>query len=135
MMCPHSVAGHYRVDHVLDWPREKARQAAPAERASRAGMMRLQKEESMFSLDECIGMSDLSEEVIAVISEHEHVPEIVAVGLGQNLLKTPKGLFTLRCFICDALEHAQLAGKRDKVKQLERVLTRFNASYRIPRVL
>jgi len=89
----------------------------------------------MFSLDECIGMSDLSEEMIAVISEHEHVPEIVAVGLGQTLLKTPRGLFTLKGYICDGLEQAQLAGKRDKVKQLERVLTRFNATYRIPRVL
>ena len=89
----------------------------------------------MFSLDECIGMSDLSEEVIAVIAEHEHVPEIVAVGIGQSLLKTPKGLFTLKCYICDVLEHAQIAGKRDKVKRLERVLTGFNAAHRIPRVL
>lgn len=89
----------------------------------------------MFSLDECIGMSDLSEEMIAVISEHEHVPDIVAVGLGEGLLKTPRGLFTLKGYICDVLEQAQLAGKRDKVKQLERVLTRFNAAHRIPRVL
>jgi hypothetical protein len=98
-------------------------------------MMRAPEEDSMFSIDECIGMSDLSEEMIAIISEHEHVPEIVAVGLGQGLLRTPKGLFTLKCYICDMREKAQLAGKRDKVKQLERVLTRFSATYRIPRVL
>ena len=89
----------------------------------------------MFSLDECIGMSELPEDVIDVISEHEHVPEIVAVGLGQGLLKTPRGLFTLKCYICDALEQAQSAGKRDKVKRLEALLTRFLATHRIPRVL
>ena len=89
----------------------------------------------MFSLDECIGMSDLSEDVIAVISEHEHVPEMAAVALGQTLLKTSKGRFTLKCYICDVLEHAKLAGKRDKVKQLERALSRFIATHRIPRVL
>ena len=89
----------------------------------------------MLTLAECIGMSDLTDDEIAVIAEHEHVPEIVAVELGNGLLQTPKGLFTLKCYISDVLAQAKLAGKRDKVKRLDRLLTRFNAAHRIPRVL
>ena len=89
----------------------------------------------MLSLAECIGMSDLTEGEIAVIAEHEHVPDIVAVELGQDLLKTSKGVFILRCYVSDVLEQAKLAGKRDKVKRLDRLLTRFNAEHGFPRVL
>ena len=89
----------------------------------------------MLTLAECIGMSDLTDDEIAVIAEHEHVPEIVAVELGNGLLQTPKGVFILKCYIVDVLEQAKLAGKRDKVKRLDRLLTRFNAAHRIPRVL
>ena len=98
-------------------------------------MMRLPDEGTMLTLDECIGMSDLTEEEIAVIAEHEHVPDIVAVQLGQGLLKTSKGVFILKCYISDSLEHAKLAGNRDKVKRLDLLLTRFSATHRIPRVL
>jgi hypothetical protein len=89
----------------------------------------------MLTLDECISMSDLTDVEIAVIAEHEHVPEIVAVELGHGLLKTPKGVFILKCYISDVLEQAKLAGKRDKVKRLDRLLTRFSAAHGIPRVL
>lgn len=89
----------------------------------------------MLSLDECIGMSELTEDELAVIADHEHVPVIVAAELGYALLKTPKGLFVLRGYIIDVLEQAKLAGKRDKAKRLELVLTRFNAAHPVPRVL
>jgi hypothetical protein len=54
-------------------------------------MMRLPEEDTMLSLDE----------------------------LGHGLLKTPKGVFILKCYISDVLEQAKLAGKRDKVKRLD----------------
>ncbi len=89
----------------------------------------------MLSLADCVGMSELTEDEIAIIAEHEHVPEIVALELGHGLLKTPKGVFILRGYISDVLEQAKLAGKRDKVKRLDLLLTRFNAAHCIPRVL
>ena len=89
----------------------------------------------MLTLDECIGMSGLTDDEIAVIAEHEHVPEIVAAELGHGLLKTPKGVFILKCYISDLLEQAKLAGKRDKAKRLDLLLTRFNAAHGTPRVL
>ena len=97
--------------------------------------MRFPEEDTILSLDDCIGMSDLTEDEIAVIAEHEHVPEIVAVELGHGLLTTPKGVFILKCYISDVLEQAKLAGKRDKVKRLDLLLTRFNAAHGIQRWL
>lgn len=89
----------------------------------------------MLSLDECIAMSGLTEEDIAIIAEHEHLPLIVAAELGHTLLKTPKGIFTLKGYIADVLAQAKLAGKLDKAKRVNLVLTRFNAAHPLPRVL
>jgi len=89
----------------------------------------------MLSLDDCIAMSGLTEEEVAIIAEHEHLSMIVAAQLGHTLLKTPKGVFTLRGYIADLLAQAKLAGKRDKAKRVDLVLTRFNAAHPLSRVL
>ena len=68
-------------------------------------------------------------------SVHSSRALIVAAELGHTLLKTPKGVFTLRGYIADLLEQAKLAGKRDKAKHVNLVLTRFNATHPLPRVL
>ncbi len=89
----------------------------------------------MVTLDECIGMSGLTEDEIAVIAEHQRLPEIVAVEVGHTLLETAKGRFILRGYISDLLAQAKIARRRDKEKHLDRVLTHFNARYPTPRVL
>lgn len=89
----------------------------------------------MLSLDDCIGMAGLTEDEVAIISEHEHLSMIVAAELGANLLRTPKGLFTLKGYIVDVLERAMAEGKRAKAKKVDRVLTRFMTAHPIPRVL
>jgi len=89
----------------------------------------------MLSLDECIAMSGLTEEEVAIIAEHEHLPLIVAAELGYTLLKTPRGVFTLRGYIADVLAQAKLGGKHDKAKRVDLALTRFKAAHPLPRVL
>jgi hypothetical protein len=89
----------------------------------------------MVSLDECIGMSGLTEDEVEIVAEHEHLTHMVAAELGYTLLQSPKGVFTLRSYIVDVLERAKLAGKRDKEKHLDLVLMRFNAAHPLPRVL
>lgn len=89
----------------------------------------------MVTLDECIGMSGLTEDEIAVIADHQRLPEIVAAEVGHALLGTAKGRFVLRGYISDLLEHAKIAGRREREKHLDRVLTQFNARFPTPRVL
>jgi len=89
----------------------------------------------MLSLHDCIAMSDLNEDEIAIVAEHEHLSMIVAAELGCTLLKTPKGIFTLRGYIVDVLAQAKLTGQREKAKRVDFVLTRFIAAHPVPRVL
>lgn len=89
----------------------------------------------MLTLDECIGMSGLTDDEITVIAECRRLPTIVAVEVGHSLLQTAKGKFILRGHISDLLEKAKLAGRREKARHLDRVLTQFNARYPTPRVL
>ena len=89
----------------------------------------------MLSVDDCIAMSGLTEEEVAVIAEHDHLSPIIAAQLGHTLLKTPKGIFKLRGYIAEVLAQAKLTGDRDKAKRVDLVLTRFNAAHPLPRVL
>lgn len=89
----------------------------------------------MLSLEECIGFSGLSEEEVAVIAEHEHVPAIVAAEMGCELLRTPKGIYRLHRMFLDNLEHAAHAGQREKAKYLDRTYSHFRAEHPMPRVL
>jgi hypothetical protein len=89
----------------------------------------------MLTLEQCIGMTALTDDEIAVIAEHRRVPTIVAVEVGHSLLETAKGKFVLRGYISDLLAKAKLAGRQEKAKHLDRVLAQFNARYPTPRVL
>jgi hypothetical protein len=89
----------------------------------------------MISLDECIGMSGLQEDEIAVVAEHEHVPLMIAAELAQTLLETPKGLYRLHAMFQDRL--AVLAAGRDRTKerQLATLYAQFLVRYPVPRIL
>lgn len=89
----------------------------------------------MISLDECIGMSGLQEDEVAVVAEHEHVPLMIAAELAQTLLETPKGLYRLHEMFQDRL--AVLAAGRDRKKEraLADLYAHFMARYPVPRIL
>jgi hypothetical protein len=46
----------------------------------------------MLTMEDCVQMSDLSEEEIAAIAEHERLPALAATELGHYLLHSPDGL-------------------------------------------
>jgi len=62
----------------------------------------------MISLDDCIAMCGLTEDEVAAIAEHEHVPEIVAATLGSYLLHQAHGSERIRQMLVDDI-HASLA--------------------------
>ncbi|HZV54910.1 MAG TPA: hypothetical protein VFF82_08220 [Rhodocyclaceae bacterium] len=89
----------------------------------------------MISLNECIGMSGLQEEEVAVVAEHEHLPLMVAAELAQTLLETPRGLYSLHVMFRDRL--AALATGRERVKehQLAALYAQFRIRHPLPRIL
>ena len=66
----------------------------------------------MLCLEDCLDFSDLEQDEVAAIAEHEHVPPIVAAELGCALLKTNDGVAVIHQMILDdlqiALEHGQM---------------------------
>jgi hypothetical protein len=73
----------------------------------------------MISLEDCIGLCDLTPEEVAAIAEHEHVPEIVAASLGSYLLHSDHGPEKIRDMIIDdiriAVRHHDVAHARQLV--------------------
>ena len=66
----------------------------------------------MISLEDCVGLSGLTEEQVLAIAEHEHLPEMAATALAQYLSKQAHGMEKIRDMIVDDIRQAQR--RRDK---------------------
>ena len=84
----------------------------------------------MLTLEDCIALSELNEDEIAAISEHEHIPEIVAVEYGNYLLRTADGVPMLNRIILDDIEAAKRRGDLKHALHLRLVLRRFVLTHR-----
>jgi hypothetical protein len=83
----------------------------------------------MLSLTDCIAMSELSENEIAAIAEHEHVPAIVAAELGCKLLHTPGGRATLKHYLEDNLANARARSHAQKARELTVLIRLFDRAH------
>jgi S-ribosylhomocysteine lyase LuxS involved in autoinducer biosynthesis len=83
----------------------------------------------MLTLQDCIELSDLSEEEILAIAEHEHIPEMVAVEMGCYLVHSPSGEKRIKRMIVDDIDHARSTGNLKHVAMLKRVLKHYVAEH------
>ncbi|HET6159453.1 MAG TPA: hypothetical protein VFE34_13990 [Dongiaceae bacterium] len=79
----------------------------------------------MLTFDDCLALSDLTEEEIAAIAEHEHLPMIVAAELGNYLIEGPDGALRVKRIILDDMVTAKRAGDRSHALTLKLVLRQF----------
>lgn len=79
----------------------------------------------MLTLEDCIGLCDLTEEEVAAIAEHEHIPDIVAAELGNYLCQTPEGERALRRIILEDIARARARGDLKHAFALRMVLRHF----------
>ena len=79
----------------------------------------------MLTYEDCIGLCELTEEEIRAISEHEHIPEIVAAELGAYLVRTPEGERKIRRIILDDIRAAEARGDLARGLELKAVLHHF----------
>lgn len=84
----------------------------------------------MLTLDDCVACSELSEDEIAAIAEHEHVPTIIALEMGATLVNSPGGCDAIKRFIDDDINRALDKGNLRHVRELERTKRRFIRSHR-----
>ncbi len=80
----------------------------------------------MISLEDCLGLCDLSPDAVRAISEHEHVPDILAAALGTDLLYSESGSKKIRDMFLDdiptAIRRRDVAGARNLVGTLRHFL-------------
>ena len=79
----------------------------------------------MLCYQDCVELSDLTEEEIEAIAQHEHLPEMAALELGSYLVHTTEGIPMIKRIILDDIEEARRRGHDQKVLQLKLVLKHF----------
>jgi len=83
----------------------------------------------MLTYEDCVALAELTEEEVAAIAEHERVPEIIAVELGNYLVHDPHGVPKIRRIIVDDIAHARERGDLAGAARLKLVLKRFVATH------
>lgn len=86
----------------------------------------------MLSYEDCVGLCKLTREEIAAIAEHEHLPEIVALELGNHLIATEDGIAAIKRIILDDIGAASARGNVAHAAKLRRVLRRFVETHPAP---
>lgn len=79
----------------------------------------------MISLEDCVGLSGLTEEEVLAIAEHEHIPEIAASALGQYLSRQERGSEQIRDMIVHDIRQAQQGQDKQHIMMLLHVLHHF----------
>jgi hypothetical protein len=83
----------------------------------------------MLTYEDCLSLCELSEEEIDAIAEHEHIPEMVALELGNYLVHTDDGELCLRSYILDDIEACREAHNEQRAERLQQVLRHFIATH------
>lgn len=83
----------------------------------------------MLTLQDCIELSELTEDEILAIAEHEHIPEMAALEMGNYLVHTPEGERRIKSMIVDDIQAARDHGNLRHAAMLKLVLRHFVASH------
>ena len=81
------------------------------------------------TFEDCLDMLDMTEDEVAAIAHHKHIPMTSAVALSDYLIREPDGLPKLARMIVEDLNEARAAGKDERIAELEAVLRHFVATH------
>lgn len=79
----------------------------------------------MLTIQDCIALCRLDEDEIAAIAEHEHLPDILALELGDYLCRTSDGELRVKRMIVEDIEAARERADLAHAAKLRRVLQHF----------
>ena len=85
----------------------------------------------MLTYEDCVGLTDLDEEEIEAIAQHEHVPEIVAAELGCCLAHQPGGDLLIDRIIRDDIAAASQHHHPLEAQHWTDVLRHFEAAHHL----
>jgi hypothetical protein len=79
----------------------------------------------MLTIDDCIGLCQLSEDEVLAIAEHQRIPEMAATELANYLLCRPDGELTIKAIIRDDIASAITRCDRGRELALKAMLCNF----------
>lgn len=79
----------------------------------------------MLTFDDCLKVCRLTEAEVDAIAEHENLPEMVALELGNYLVHTPDGRRRIRAMILDDIAEADMHGNAAHALVLKATLKHF----------
>jgi hypothetical protein len=79
----------------------------------------------IYGFDDCLALSALTEEEIDAIAQHEHLPEMVALELGNYLIHQPDGCIAIKSMIVDDIAEAEAHGDARRALVLKATLKHF----------
>lgn len=79
----------------------------------------------MLTMEDCLGVCDLSAEAAAAIAEHEHVPMLVALEMGQCMMADKAGRRHIAAIFCDDILTAQEHGSIRHAAELSMALDAY----------
>lgn len=74
------------------------------------------------TFEDCLGLCDLTEQEVLAIAEHEHIPAMAAVQLGDYLEHTPEGEQRIKTMIRDDIASAAACGDRLRTLALKSII-------------
>jgi len=83
----------------------------------------------MISIKECLDYSDLTEDEVATIAEHEHLPYASAAQLACGLAQSQDGTEVLRCLLKNAVCDAAKCGHAKALKTARDACQQFAANH------
>lgn len=83
----------------------------------------------MLTLQDCLGLCELTEDEVLAIAEHEHIPEMAALELGSYLACTREGERRIESMIADDIVAARARGDLRHAAMLKFVLQRYVAAH------
>ena len=85
----------------------------------------------MLTYDDCLALCGLTEEEVAAIAEHDHVPYMAAVEIGAYIIAQPDGEYRMRRIVLEDIARAEATGHLEHARELRRLMAHF-AHGRIP---
>ena len=83
------------------------------------------KGRTMLTYEDCLGLCDLTDEEVAAVAEHEHIPRLAALELGNYLIHTRDGVPLLKRIILDDIALSEQRRDWEHALKLRLVLRHF----------
>lgn len=79
----------------------------------------------MLSMKDCLDYCDLTEDEVALIAEHEDIPDVAAAQLCCGLVQTPEGVLLLTQYMETLAERALERGEEERARRAILLMERF----------